>query len=100
MQVRRVQRKEEKIAFRLLKQPESLRLFFFLRLEFERDGIHAISLSGRRRSIRKDVSQVGFAPGAEHLGSVHSERIIGNLDDTVRTDRFEIARPACSGFEF
>jgi hypothetical protein len=44
--------------------------------EFERDAIHAVAKSCRRRPIIENVAQMACASGAVNLGSRHAEIIV------------------------
>src|SRR5690606_26259267 len=64
-------------------------------LEAERHGVHAVAVpGGGLRRVGEDVSQVGVAAGAAHLGADHAQGAVLEEGDRVGVLRGEEARPA------
>lgn len=57
-------------------------------------------LSGGRRTIGKNVSEMRIAAGTDDLGSFHAMTIIHSHDNVAGVDRLEKAGPAGAGIEF
>ena len=77
-------------------------LFFcilrFLKIQYY--PIDTIAETCRRRTIFKDVSEVGLASAAFHLRPVHPMTMVGQIDDAALGDRLVKARPAAAALEF
>src|SRR5436305_14299463 len=75
-----------------------IRATSLFRLESHRYAVDAIAQSGRRRAVRKDMTQMAAATAAIHLGADHTVgAVLGFLDRA----RFRIveARPAGAALE-
>src|SRR4051812_31696554 len=64
-----------------------------LRLELQRDAVHAIPLAGRRRTVRKQMAEMSTAAGAVDLHARHAVAAIGGGSDRA-VDRTIETRPA------
>src|SRR5688572_10649702 len=77
------------------------RVFAFLillRLELERDAVHAVALPGRMRTIRKHVAEMPAAFGAMDLDACHAVASIGVGADRP-VERCAKARPTGAALE-
>src|SRR5918996_3632213 len=65
-----------------------------IRLEPQRDRVHAVALSGRLGTIIEEMAEVTAAPGARDLDAAHAEaHILVKLDGSP-SDRLKEAGPA------
>ncbi len=69
-----------------------------VRPELQRYPVDAVALSGRRRSIVKDVAEMPAAVPAVNLCTRHEERAVSRGADSTR-DCLPEAGPACSAIE-
>ena len=53
------------------------------RIKCQGDPVHAVALSGRRRTVRKHVAQVSAAPRAMDFGPGHAEAVIDRRPDRI-----------------
>src|SRR3990172_7713286 len=68
---------------------------FLLRLvELERSGIDAIAQIRRRRTVLKEMAQVGVAFATENFGAPHEQAVVRLGFDLVLSNRGPEARPA------
>src|SRR5881396_545886 len=67
--------------------------------ELESGGIDAVAHSCRLRSVIEDVAEVGIAPAARQLGSLHDQAVVGPCLDVLPGDGLPEARPAGPGLE-
>src|SRR5665213_2520025 len=79
--------------------PESGRSGVGALVEAQGSRVHAVAQTGRARSVREDVTQVGAAILAPRLGPDHAVGVVNVLFDGVTLDRLEEARPSGSGLE-
>jgi len=68
------------------------------RMKGQRDAVHAVSHSGRRRTVGKQVPQMPAAPRAMNLGPDHAEAVIGRRPNCMLERRPE-TRPPGAAFE-
>jgi hypothetical protein len=75
-----------------------------VRLETQRDRVHAVALSGRMGTVVEQMAKVTAAPGARDLDSAHAEaHVLVKLDGSARAlaesadrRRGKRARPHCT----
>src|SRR5213080_3868771 len=65
-----------------------------LRIEFQRDRIHAIAVAGRLGAVREHVPEVAAAAGARDLGATHPKSTVFMQLHCARLDRLPETRPA------
>src|SRR5205807_2365503 len=65
----------------------------------ERDAVHTIALTGRRRPVLEDMAEMTTATLAVHLGADHEKAAVGRRFDRGVERRRE-ARPAGAAVEF
>src|SRR5439155_20507334 len=65
----------------------------------ERHAVHAVTQPSRFRSVIENVSGVGIAPRAKHLGTGHSQTSINFLAHVFLLDRRPKTRPAGAGIK-
>src|SRR6266446_10073062 len=76
-------------------------LFQFLhRYELQRGGVHAETLTGRRRAVVKEVAEVRIARFPTDLNTLHSIRSIALFRHVVRLNRLRETWPARATVEF
>src|SRR6202022_1586336 len=63
------------------------------RYEAHRRGVHAVALTGRRRTIIKYMSQMRIGMLGSHLVAHHEKFAIALGDDVLRLQRFREGRP-------
>jgi hypothetical protein len=61
--------------------------------------VDVVAQSGRLRAVGKDMTEMGIAGGAAHLGPAHEERAVGTLAHRDAVDRGEKARLGGAGIE-
>ena len=66
-------------------------------VQYQCGGIQAVTLSGRRRAIRKDVAEVRITCLAQHFGPDHSEARVRAFRHTSLGKRSREARPSRTG---
>src|SRR5689334_19187834 len=71
----------------------------FAGMEIERDAVHAIAQSGRRRPVLEDVAEMAAAVAAMHLGAHHEKAAVA-LGFHRAIERRGKARPAGAAVEF
>src|SRR6185437_15354380 len=74
-------------------------LFLFVRLEGERNAVHAIALAGRLRAVVKEMTEMAAAFLAVDLGAGHEKTGVGVGFDRAVHRRVK-ARPARPAIEF
>src|SRR5579863_3239797 len=67
--------------------------------EGERHGVQAVTFAGRRRSVRKNMSEVAAAAGTHLLDTRHAVAAVAHPADVSLVVGAEEARPAGSGIE-
>src|SRR3990172_22575 len=73
---------------------------FLLRLvELERSGIDAVAQIRRRRTVLKEMAQVGVSFAAENFGAPHEQAVVRFGFDLVLSNRRPEARPAGARIE-
>src|SRR5260370_23786165 len=80
----------------IAESPSGATQALLLRLELKRRGVDAIAHACRLWAIFEDVSQVGFAATALHLGTRHAEAAIGFGLNAFFVQRLPEAWPAAS----
>src|SRR6476619_1969345 len=69
------------------------------RRERQADGVDAVALAGRRRSIGKDVALVRAAAGADYLCPDHAIAGVANIFEMIGRERLGEAWPAGAALE-
>jgi hypothetical protein len=69
-------------------------------MKIKRNRIHTKTLMRWWRPIVKNVPQMRTAPGAQHFGSMHAERIIVAVKNTVSARRLKKTGPAAGACKF
>lgn len=67
--------------------------------QLQRDGVDAVALAGRLRSVGKDVAEVGATAAAVHLGAGHEQAAVGLGRHRPRVYRLPEAGPAGAAVE-
>src|SRR6266550_6619803 len=62
-------------AAAMRRAPTARRRLFF-RVELERGGIHAVTLTGGFGAVIEHVPEMRVACGAEYLGAAHKQRVV------------------------
>jgi len=63
-------------------------------LELERDGIHAVPLTGWRGTVVEQMSEVTLTATADNFCALHAVRIVCMVNYTVRAQSLEEAWPS------
>src|SRR5213080_899637 len=71
-----------------------------LRIEFQRDRVHAIAVAGRLGTVREDVPEVAAAAGTRDLGATHPKSTVFMQLHGAPLDRLPETRPAGPRLEF
>src|SRR5690348_16738554 len=67
--------------------------------ELERHGVHAVAVSGRRRTVGKDVAEMAVATRAADLRAHHAVVRVADFAHVCGIERREETRPARAGLE-
>src|SRR5439155_7895567 len=86
-------------AAAIRRAPTTRRRSFF-RVELERGGIHAVTLTGRCGAIIEYVPEMRVARSAQNLGAAHEQRVVRFLAHVFLVDRRIERRPARPRVEF
>src|SRR5439155_20368602 len=71
-----------------------------IRIEFQRDRVHAIAVAGRLGAVREHVPEVAAAAGARDLGATHPKCTVFMELHGAPLDRLPETRPAGPRLEF